>query len=232
MPEAAPDWPKLVALAAHELRTPINVVVGYLRMLRQGQAGTLAEAQQALIDAADRSTLRIVELLGELADLAAIESGGVTLDRRTVALDDLVRELASPGGASAESTVELLGPVPDVLIDADAPRLRAALAALARASRRRDDLAEPVGLRSWVAPERDQLDISIVLGPPATVAALEPGIRAPWHAFDCWRGGHGLALVLAVRVVAWHDGAVWTLATRPGRTATLVRLPASATRAA
>lgn len=232
MPEPSPDWPRLVALAAHELRTPVNVVVGYLRMLRQGQAGTLAEPQRALIEAADRSTVRIVDLLGELADLASLESGGTALDRQPVALGELLAHL-EPRAAPPESpTIQVLGSVPSVLVDADRARLRVALGTLAVAAQRRDEATGELAALAWVQPDSDQLDVSIALGPRATVAELGPEVRGTWHAFDCWRSGHGLALVLAARLVALHDGAVWTLATHPGRSATLVRLPTSASRAA
>jgi K+-sensing histidine kinase KdpD len=231
VPEPSPDWPRLLALAAHELRTPVNVVMGYLRMLREGQAGTLADAQRALIDAADRSTLRLVDLLGELAELANLESGDI-LDRQPVALADLVSGL-SPRGAPPEApTLPLLEPVPEVTIEADRPRLRTALATIAWAGQRRDEPAADLALRAWVDAERDALDVSIALGPRAILAEVGAGARVTWHAFDAWRSGYGLALVLAARVIALHAGAVWTLATHPGRSATLVCLPTSAGRAA
>ncbi len=221
----------MVALAAHELRTPVNVVIGYLRMLRQGQAGALAEAQQALIDAADRSTVRIIELLGDLADLVGLECGSTPLDRQPTPLTELLGRLDVGAAPPDRPPIQVLAPVPEVLIDADRTRLPGALATLARAGRTRDEHRE-LAARAWIEGDRDELDVSIVLGSRDIVADAGPDARGTWQTFDYWRGGYGLALVLAARTVALHDGALWTLVTRPGRAATLVRLPTSASRAA
>ncbi len=233
MPEPSPDWPKLLSLLAHELRTPAGVVAGYLRMLLQGRSGDLTDAQRSLVEAADRSSARLTELLDELSDLAKLEADSAPRAGQTpVALAELLSPLRGSGAAREASAITIHGDIPDVAVDADVTRLRRALSALAAAERRDEAGTIPVVLRSWTEGRSDQLDVLIALGSPDIIREVGPHARATRLPFDCWRGGHGLALALAARVIALHDGAVWTLATRPGSSVTLVRLPETSSQAA
>lgn len=233
MPEPTQDWPKLLSLVAHELRTPAGVVAGYLRMLMQGRSGGLTDAQRKLVDAADRSSARLTELLDELSDLAKLETDSAPLAGQTsVALAELLSPLRESAAAPEAPAIAIHGEIPDVAVDADVPRLRRALSTLAAAERRDEDGTAPVALRSWTEGRSDRLDVLIALGSPDIIREVGPHARATRLPFDCWRGGRGLALVLAARVIALHDGAVWTLATRPGSSVTLVRLPEASSQAA
>ena len=42
--------PRVMSLAVHELRTPVTVVGGYLRMLLREQAGPLTERQRKMLE--------------------------------------------------------------------------------------------------------------------------------------------------------------------------------------
>lgn len=229
MPEPNLDWPKLLSLVAHELRTPAGVVTGYLRLLQQGRAGSLTDAQQKLVEAADRSSDRVSAILDDLSDLAKLESGTVQLARQRAPLPEL---LAALRPAAAQFAITVHGDVPAVELEADLARVRRALAALAMAARRSPDDREPVLIRSWESAGLDALDVWIALGSRDAVADVGPHVRGTRLPYDCWRGGHGLDLVLAARVIALHEGELWTLMTRPGSAVTLVRLPAASSQAA
>lgn len=51
--------PDLLALGVHELRTPVTVAAGYLRMLLQGRSGDLTSGQRTLVEKAERPVARI-----------------------------------------------------------------------------------------------------------------------------------------------------------------------------
>ena len=58
-----------MSLAVHELRTPVTVVTGYLRMVLRDQAGPLTEKQRKMLEEADKSCVRIGALVSEMSEL-------------------------------------------------------------------------------------------------------------------------------------------------------------------
>ena len=57
--------PRVMSLAVHELRTPVTVVSGYLRMVLKEQGGPLSEKQRRMLEEAERSCNRISALVAE-----------------------------------------------------------------------------------------------------------------------------------------------------------------------
>ena len=81
---------RAMSLAVHELRTPITVASGYLRMLLREQAGPLTDAAQ-MFEEADRSCARIGALISEMSELGKLEAragdGPVTFDFAALAAE-------------------------------------------------------------------------------------------------------------------------------------------------
>jgi len=208
-------WPRLLALAAHELRTPAGVVSGYTRMLLQGRAGELAGPQRALLETADRSNDRLAELVAQMSDLARLEDGTAPL---ALSVGDLAAVLASPGEPTALPTP--VAPFPPVKLSLDASRVRRAFAALA-ALHRRKGASDPV-----MAARAGAGSIWLAVG--AADAAAE-GLAAPadgLEPFDDLQGGLGLELALARAVVEGHGGAIFTRSgAAPQHEVTVIRLP-------
>src|SRR5918912_1241470 len=55
----AENYPQLLSLAVHELRTPASVVGGYLRMLQRDTEPAMSERQRRMIDEAEKSCQRL-----------------------------------------------------------------------------------------------------------------------------------------------------------------------------
>src|ERR687884_2188227 len=67
------DFPRLVSLAAHDLRTPLATVSGFAKtLIRSGELEDPADRYVGMIEAA---SAQMVELLDELGLAARIESG-------------------------------------------------------------------------------------------------------------------------------------------------------------
>jgi len=129
-PEAGGADPFL-RLMSHEMRTPLNGVIGMLGLL----AGTqLDGAQRAYADAAQASAEHLLGLVNDLLDYARLEAGKLEFDLGPVDLEGLVRgvaELLSP--RAHDKGLEIVWSVdaeaPDIL--ADEGRLRQVLFNLA-----------------------------------------------------------------------------------------------------
>ncbi len=62
-------------IAAHELKTPLVTVIGYLDILQSGRMGKLSEEQKNSINIAYRNTRRLQLLINDIIDITKLESG-------------------------------------------------------------------------------------------------------------------------------------------------------------
>ncbi len=91
MPASDVTTAKLLSLGVHELRTPVTVAAGYIRMLLKEQAGPLSERQRKLLDEAEKSCGKLAALVADMSELAKFEAGEIALSR-----------LADPDGAAGD----------------------------------------------------------------------------------------------------------------------------------
>jgi signal transduction histidine kinase len=219
-----PTWPRLLSLAVHELRTPVSVVSGYLRMVLTERAGPVAEAQRRFLEEAEKSCRRIAELLTEMSDLAHIELGDAPFQRETVDLAALVREVVEGAGRGDDlARVTLQDNAAPAIVQGDPARLRAALTAIVRCVQRETVSSNGVVVKRTAQPGW----VSIAVGQADAAAALATtGTRASSDTirFDELRGGMGVALPVARRVVERHGGRLLVLADQP-KAAVAVLLP-------
>ena len=216
---------RAMSLAAHELRTPVTVVAGYLRMLLREQAGPLTEKQKKLLEEADRSCGRLGALVAEMSEFSRLEGGEVSLARQDFDLAGLAAELAGgvPDGDDRGVRIEVRASTP-VVVNGDRARIAAALKVLMRSALR--ERVDPGVLTVGVSAGRGDPEWAVVaIGDEATLPALESRAVGKLSDFDEWRGGLGLALPVARRVIEAHGGALWSSDSPGSRGGSAFRLP-------
>lgn len=219
--------PRELSLAVHELRTPVTVVSGYVRMLLREQAGAVTEPQRTMLEEADRSCARIGALIAEMGELVQLNTGDVSLPGVPFDLAALLVELAAGllEGDDRGVRLEVRAASP-VIVTGDRTRLAAALRGLMRAAL--SERGEPGVIVAACSTFDDPPETwaVVTIGDDAVTPSLLEGARAPVPpAFDEWRGGHGLALPIGRCVIEAHGGALWSA---PGaRGASALRLPAT-----
>src|SRR5687768_1524978 len=87
-----PRWPKVLSLSVHELRTPMTVVAGYIRMLLKERAGPLSDQQRKLLEEAEKSCGRLSALLAEVSELSNLEAGTAPVSRVAVDVEASLRD--------------------------------------------------------------------------------------------------------------------------------------------
>lgn len=96
-----------LAYVAHELKSPLNVVMGYAQLLEL--ANELGEDERAMIQDISRASRQQFDMLKELAEIAHIESGTLPLNMAVVDLLPLLDEaVAMAGGLAQRLQLELL----------------------------------------------------------------------------------------------------------------------------
>jgi len=76
---------KFLGIAAHDLRSPIGVIKSYADILLAGLGGNLTDKQTVYIKTIEGNCTRMLNLINDLLDISAIESGQLILRKTTVA---------------------------------------------------------------------------------------------------------------------------------------------------
>src|SRR4051812_14917506 len=202
------DYPKLLSLAVHEFLTPASVVGGYLRMLQRDVERPLSERQLKMVEEAEKSCKRIVALVAELSEIGKLDAGLITMVQQPLNVFALVEEAATGVQETDASGArfEIRGTAEAPMVG-DAVRLRSALHAIFRAIvRETPESSTVVAERRLTAADGGPTAMVII----ADAASLQACYEAPHIPFDEKRGGLGLLLPLARRVIEAHRGRVWS----------------------
>jgi signal transduction histidine kinase/CheY-like chemotaxis protein len=233
---AAADRTKdeFIAIVAHELRGPLAALRGALEVLRlQGAGEVTADAPQAIMA---RQVGALARLVDDLLDVPRITQGKIDLRRQPL---DLARVLHAavdttrPLLDERRHTLTLALPLTPVRIDADPGRLEQVFVNLLTNAAKYTEPGGHVRLSAAVeegpgGPPRALVsvrDTGVGMAPEFLARAFElftQGVVAPGHA----RGGLGIGLALARRLVAMHGGTVEAHSDGPGQGSEfVVRLP-------
>jgi two-component system cell cycle sensor histidine kinase PleC len=225
------SYARLLSLAVHELRTPASVVAGYLRMLSRDAEPPLSERQRRMIEEAEKSCARLVDLIGELSDLSKLDSGQSPIAQEPLDLFHLIQEVAEGVHEARDREVHLRvgGASEGAHLQGDARRLRMAFSAFFRAILREQPRSCTVVADRRLVESDGRSSAVIVIAEASIVQTAYNASDAP---FDEKRGGMGLALPIARRIVERHGGRVSSPAVPGGGAmrAVTVNLPLRETR--
>ena len=206
MPEG---YPQLLSLAVHEFRTPASVVGGYLRMLQRDIGDPLTDRQLKMLDEAEKSCAKLVSLIAQLSEISKLDSGQLTLSRQPLDVFVVAGEVAERMPETGDRGVRLVarGQAAGALVEGDAARLGSAIDAIARAILREKIGPCTVAMERRIDAQVGRRSAVIVIADENDVASVATGAS---QAFDDTRGGLGLALPLAHRVITGHGGSIWS----------------------
>ena len=186
----------LLSLASHELRQPTGIVRGHLRMLDRDPS--LHQRHRKAVDEAARAADRLVALLDEIGELAALSDGNVHVTLKSMSvrsvLNQAVQAVALP--ASHDVELDVVAPV-DVRMRLDENRLRTAFCTLIYVLARAQTGAATIELR-----------LSRRTGSPTVVVTPRTLGRGKIvdKPLDLSRSGSGLLLPIADSIIDAHGG--------------------------
>ena len=86
---------EFVSVASHELKTPINVILGYVELLEDGIYGKLQDQQREVCETIASQARNLTRLVRRLLDVSRFEAGGGALECRQMNLARFLDTLQS-----------------------------------------------------------------------------------------------------------------------------------------
>ncbi|WP_203720042.1 sensor histidine kinase [Streptomyces anulatus] len=219
----------MVSDVAHELRTPLSNIRGWLEAAQDG----LADPDPAFVSSLLEEAVLLQHIIDDLQDLAAADAGVLRLHPESVEIRELLGQVAAAHQARAENAgvaLAVTATAPGPALSADPVRLRQAVGNLVSNAVRHTPEGGRVTLSAYAHEEG---------GGTVLVEVTDTGSGIPPedlpHVFDrFWRaeksrsrrtGGSGLGLAIVRKLVEAHGGTV-DATSAEGRGSTFVlRLP-------
>lgn len=192
----------------HELRTPINAVIGYTALALEGIYGPLADPLRDALTRSQRAAKHLQELVDDVLDLAKIEAGRIDLLTETVDVAVLAEDvlITVRPAAEANGTAVLLDCRGDVSVPVvtDARRVRQILLNLL-GNAVKFGAGRPVSLRCEAIP--GAITISVVDQGPGIPESEQQRIFEEFVQLDPERHrGTGLGLPISRRLAEMLGG--------------------------
>ncbi len=198
-----------IALASHELKTPITSLKTYTQVLRRRFEGHGDEGTVRLVARMETQINRLVEVVQDLLDVAKIQEGKLSLSLKPFVMDDLVREIV---GELQPITAHELRAEADAAepVVGDRERIRQVLINLIFNAVTYSPKTEPIVVRAW----RD--------GEGTHVSVIDHGVGIPkseqtrifdrFYQMDSASGktypGLGLGLFISAEIMKRHAGSL------------------------
>lgn len=200
----------MVSDIAHELRTPLSNIRGYLEAVRDG----VVDANPALIGSLHEESLVLSRLVEDLQELQMAEAGQLRIERQGTCIGEIAENVSRGLKQSAEAKgVDVQTDIP-----ADLPIIEADPARIGQVLRNLVENAithTPEGGTVTVAARETNQEIEVRVADTGVGIAPDhlPHIFDRFYRVDGSRarstGGTGLGLAIVKQLIELHGGRVW-----------------------
>jgi len=202
---------RFVAMASHDLKTPIAAVESYLQVLLGGFVGELSERQRGMLERSSLRLKELIHLIDDFVDVSRIEAGRLAQEFMKTSLREVVEgSLEDVRPLAMEKEMNLRVEMPEALpeIQGSPRRLRQVLTNL---------LTNAIKF----TPEKGAIILKLTeQDAHMQVEVMDTGIGIPAKDLprifeEFYRGsnvetkGAGLGLAIAKKIVEGHGGTIW-----------------------
>lgn len=114
------------SMIAHDLRSPMSVIQGYVSLMASGKTGAINPTQTEFLESVNRKIVEMTALLNDFLDINKIDAGFVNLKCDEMNLSELMAGVVAdlmPMADSSGISVEVDQPTSPVLVHADSLRV-------------------------------------------------------------------------------------------------------------
>ena len=199
---------------SHELATPMTPIVGYLKLLIDGELGELDTPQKKALRAMDDCVQRLRRLIDALLDVTALETGKMRFAYREYDLGDVVREAIARQPAFDAGRMRLVADLPrrgTLVGSGDVERVGRALDQLLDNAIKFTPAGGTVGVRARKLTS-GHLEVCIADTGPGIPSEKARQLFEPFYQVDGSptrsHGGTGIGLAIVRGVAHGHGGDV------------------------
>jgi len=199
----------MVADAAHELRTPLSNIRGYLEAIRDG----IKKPDSDTIRSLDEEASSLSRLVDDLQELSLADAGELNLICRKEDISKLIDEVVAALQSQAAAKGLMLAvnlPEKLPLVNIDSHRIKQVLRNLLENAVAHTSQGGSVTVEAW--QQGSQIKVSVVDTGEGIPAKDLPNIFERFYRVDKSRtratGGSGLGLTIAKRLVEAHGGRI------------------------
>jgi signal transduction histidine kinase len=215
---------QLVRDVAHEVRTPLTILLGTTEGLVDGVLEPDTETLRSLHE----EVLRLTRLVGDLETLAAADAAALRLDVRPVDLAEVAAAtVALASGAAADAELELDTALGSAETRGDPERLRQVVVNLLSNALRHTPPGGRIDVRTSVVGEQAVLEV-LDTGPGIADEDLTRVFERFYRGVGAEASsGSGIGLAVAAELVAAHGGTIEARNRPKGGAEFIVKLPSS-----
>jgi signal transduction histidine kinase/CheY-like chemotaxis protein len=220
---------EFLAVLSHELRSPLNAMLGWVHILRRSSTGGAMVTRA--IDTLERNVWAQAQVINDLLDISRITSGKLVLDRARVDLAALVAgtvESMRPMVSAKRLMLEVVVPRERLDVGGEAARLQQVVGNVLHNAIKFTPEGGRIAVRLRARDGRALVEVE------DTGQGIDPALLP--HVFDRFvqsessttrrHGGLGLGLAIAKQLTVLHGGTVHAHSDGPGRGARItVTLP-------
>lgn len=218
----------LVVYLAHDLKTPLTSVIGYLTLLQEEQQISPKLREKYLGISLDKSK-RLEELINEFFEITRFNLTQLELEKTTLSLKRMLEQILfefQPMMAEKRLTCQLETEPADLKLNCDADKMQRVFDNLLRNAVLYSEEGGTIRVRAWI--HKDSIRISVENTGGAIPKKKLARIFEQFYRLDSARssrnGGAGLGLAIAREIVELHKGSIWA-ESGEGKTVFTIELP-------
>jgi signal transduction histidine kinase len=205
---------EFLGIAAHDLRNPLGVILGYSNSLLDESEGALSDIQKMMLDSIVTSSEFMLGLLNNLLDISAIESGKVKLVLIKADLVPVVRRNVELNSVIAHKKnirihYKCQEKVPEVLFDK--PKIEQVLNNLISNAVKFSNPDTDIKVR--IFSDHSDVTVSISDNGPGIPVAEQGLLFKPFEKISvkstAGENSTGLGLSIARNIIIAHCGKIW-----------------------
>jgi len=202
---------EVLGIVAHDLRNPITAARLAIQRLMRDESAERREFSRKTLELALRALDRLSRLVQDLLMVSQVEAGQVSLERKPLAPDEIIREVMetfAPAAAAASLRIDtqLDAPLPPVL--ADRHKIEQLFSNLVGNAIK----FTTAGGRIWLGAERSDGEVRFWVkdtGKGIAPEEISHVFDRFWQSRSSHRRGVGLGLDIARGIVTAHGGRIW-----------------------
>jgi signal transduction histidine kinase len=185
-----------LAAMAHDLRAPLNALIGYASLLGDGAFGPLTTEQRDVSGTLERQAIELVDLLGATLDVARLETGQLPLRREEFSLADVLGGLRAGTFARPAQEGRLVYRLPPGLptLHTDRVKVKEIVQNLVD-NALKHGAGQPVEVEASPGPSGETILLTVRDAGPGIPADVLPHLFEPFRAGNGGGTGFGLYIV-------------------------------------